>query len=57
MGNPLSRNVSREYRPQARSLVKATDWEDLLKQVESSEVDPIIMVTHRLKADSIAKAY
>ncbi|KAL1655477.1 hypothetical protein SLS61_001941 [Didymella pomorum] len=33
------------------------DWDELLEKVESGEVDPTIMVTHRLSIEDIAKAY
>lgn len=34
-----------------------TDWEEILQMLENEEIDPTIMLTHRLKIEDIAKAY
>ena len=33
------------------------DWNEILEMVQNGEVDPTIMVTHRIAIDDIAKAY
>lgn len=33
------------------------DWKELLEMVESGEVDPTIMLTHRIRIEDIDKAY
>ena len=40
-----------------RLLTFRTDWDELLQKVESGDIDPTIMVTHRLSIEDIAKAY
>jgi threonine dehydrogenase-like Zn-dependent dehydrogenase len=32
-------------------------WEDLLKKIQNNEIDPLKMVTHRVKMEDMAKAY
>jgi len=32
-------------------------WEDLLKKIESGEIDPLKMVTHRVRVEDLAKVY
>lgn len=32
-------------------------WKEVMEKVESGEIDPTIMVTHRIKLDDIAKGY
>lgn len=32
-------------------------WEDLLKRIQSGEIDPLKMVTHRVKMEDMAKVY
>lgn len=32
-------------------------WEDLLKKIESGEIDPLHMVTHRVDISDMAKLY
>jgi threonine dehydrogenase-like Zn-dependent dehydrogenase len=33
------------------------DWKEILEMLEKGEVDPTIMLTHRLKIEDIDKAY
>jgi threonine dehydrogenase-like Zn-dependent dehydrogenase len=33
------------------------DWEEILQMIRKNEIDPTIMVTHRLRIEDIAKAY
>lgn len=32
-------------------------WEELLKKIESGEIDPLKMVTHRVSIDDLDKVY
>lgn len=32
-------------------------WEDLLKKIQSGEIDPLKMVSHRCKVEDMAKIY
>jgi threonine dehydrogenase-like Zn-dependent dehydrogenase len=32
-------------------------WEDLLKRIQSGEIDPLKMVTHRVKVEDLDKVY
>lgn len=32
-------------------------WEDLLKRIQKGEIDPLKMVTHRVKMEDLAKVY
>ena len=32
-------------------------WEDLLKKIQDGTIDPLKMVTHRVKVEDLAKVY
>jgi len=32
-------------------------WEDLLKKIQSGEIDPLRMLTHRIKMEDMDKCY
>ena len=32
-------------------------WEDLLKRIQKGEIDPLKMVSHRVKMEGLAKVY
>lgn len=32
-------------------------WEDLLKRIQKGEIDPLKMVTHRVRMEDLAKVY
>ena len=32
-------------------------WEDLLKKIQSGEIDPLVMVSHRVSIDDMDKVY
>ena len=32
-------------------------WHDLLKKIQSGEIDPLKMVTHRVRVEDLAKVY
>lgn len=61
--NPRCRSVSvEEYQPGKKKDSRfansmRADWKELLEMVESGEVDPTIMVTHRIRIDDIDKGY
>jgi len=40
-----------------RNTNHVTDWQELFEMVEKGEVDPTLMVTHRIKLEDIDKAY
>lgn len=62
-GSPRFRGVSVEEYQLAKlkeshfANSMRVDWKELLEMVESGEVDPTIMVTHRIPIDDIDKGY